>query len=93
MKRKLRNRSLCLLLVLAMLWGMLPVIASSAEAAVSSEPLSLSILGDSISTYTGVSNDVTVNSTLKGGAIYYNAGTLGVYRGIPGGSRRWIKWI
>ena len=81
MKRKLSNRSLCLLLVLAMLWGMLPVIGSSAEAAVSSEPLSLSILGDSISTYTGVSNDATVNSTLKGGAIYYNAGTLGVYQG------------
>ena len=81
MKRKLSNRSLCLLLVLAMLWGMLPVIGSSAEAAVSSEPLSLSILGDSISTYTGVSNVATVNSTLKGGAIYYNAGTLGVYRG------------
>ena len=40
----------------------------------------ISILGDSISTYTGVSNDASVNATLKGGAIYYNAGTQGVYR-------------
>ena len=40
----------------------------------------LSILGDSISTYAGVSNDASVNATLSGGAIYYNAGTLGVYR-------------
>ena len=40
----------------------------------------ISILGDSISTYTGVSNDASVNATLKGGAIYYNAGIQGVYR-------------
>ena len=40
----------------------------------------VSILGDSISTYAGVSNDATANATLKSGAIYYNAGTQGVYR-------------
>ena len=40
----------------------------------------LSILGDSISTYTGVSNNKADNPTLAGGAIYYTAGRLGVYR-------------
>ena len=80
MKKISFRQSLCLLLVLAMLCGMLPMTALATEEAISYESLSLSILGDSISTYTGVSNDATANSTLKGGAIYYNAGTLGVYQ-------------
>ena len=63
-----------------MLCTMLPVTALAAEETETAEPLTLSILGDSISTYTGVSNDPNANSTLKGGAIYYNAGTLGVYQ-------------
>ena len=40
----------------------------------------ISILGDSISTFAGVSNDTSVNETLKNGAIYYSTGTLGVSR-------------
>jgi len=39
---------------------------------------SLSILGDSISTYSGVSNSTAANATLSGSAVYYSAGTLGV---------------
>lgn len=81
MKKISFEQSISVVLVLVMLFGMLPIAAFAAEElAAFSEPLSLSILGDSISTYTGVSNDPTVNSTLKGGSIYYNAGTLGVYR-------------
>ena len=40
----------------------------------------ISILGDSISTYTGVSDDASVNATLSGGAIYYTPGRWDVYR-------------
>lgn len=40
----------------------------------------VSILGDSISTYSGVSDDVNVNSTLNGGAIYYTPGRWDVYQ-------------
>ena len=46
--------------------------------------LKISILGDSISTYVNVSSgnaSAITNSTIKGGAVYYNAGTLGVYQG------------
>ena len=40
----------------------------------------ISILGDSISTFSGVSNDASVNATLKGSSVYYSSGTLGVSR-------------
>ena len=40
----------------------------------------ISILGDSISTYTGVSNNAAYNATLSGGEIYYTEGKLGVYQ-------------
>ena len=40
----------------------------------------ISILGDSISTYTGVSNNSSYNSTIGGNAVYYTAGRLGVYQ-------------
>ena len=48
------------------------------------EGLKISILGDSISTYSNASNGTAANitnSTIKNGAIYYNPGTLGVYQG------------
>ena len=40
----------------------------------------ISILGDSISTFAGVSNDKTANSTIGSNAVYYSQGTLGVNR-------------
>ena len=73
--------SVLLFCVLSMLTGFLPTNALAAETIKTGfEGKTISILGDSISTYVGVSNDATVNSTLSGGLIYYKAGTLGVYR-------------
>lgn len=46
--------------------------------------LKISILGDSISTYTNASSGTAsaiTNSTIKNGAVYYNPGQLGVYQG------------
>ena len=40
----------------------------------------VSILGDSISTYTGISDNAAFNTTLAGGAIYYTEGRYGVYQ-------------
>ncbi len=40
----------------------------------------ISILGDSISSYVGVSNDGTANSTIAGNNVYYTAGRHGVYQ-------------
>ena len=40
----------------------------------------VSILGDSISTYTDVSNNTSYNSTIGNNKVYYSAGTLGVDR-------------
>ena len=90
------KKALSVILVLVMLLGMMPLTAFATEEEhthtyengictgcgekLSFEGKTISILGDSISTYTGVSNDSSVNATLKGGAIYYNAGTQGVYR-------------
>lgn len=44
------------------------------------EGKTISILGDSISTFVGVSNDPSANETLAGSAICYYEGTLGVSR-------------
>lgn len=73
------KKVLSLLLTLVILWEILPVSALTPE----NSPLKgkrISILGDSISTYTGISNDASVNPTLSGGAIYYTAGRYGVYQ-------------
>jgi len=40
----------------------------------------ISILGDSISTYAGVSNNTAYNSTIGNNAVYYQPGTQGVYQ-------------
>ena len=37
----------------------------------------MSILGDSISTYAGVSNNTAYNSTIGSNAVYYSSGSLG----------------
>ena len=60
---------------------LLPVRAEGTETV--TNPLAgktISILGDSISTYTGVSNDANANASLAGGAIYYTPGKQGVYQ-------------
>ncbi|MBQ7875232.1 MAG: hypothetical protein IJ306_08775, partial [Oscillospiraceae bacterium] len=44
------------------------------------EGKTISILGDSISTYTGVSNNNDYNSTIGKNAVYYTEGKLGVYQ-------------
>ena len=41
----------------------------------------ISILGDSLSTYTGISNDATANSTIGKNATYFTPGRYGVYEG------------
>ena len=75
-----------LMLVLVMLCEMLPLTAFSAEITKVSESANklegktISILGDSISTFSGVSNNAAYNSTIGSNAVYYSAGTLGVYQ-------------
>jgi len=69
-----------------MVLGLLPinVFAASEESTASEQnPFAgktISILGDSISTYTGVSNNTSYSSTIGSNLVYYSAGTLGVYR-------------
>ena len=53
----------------------------------------VSILGDSISTYVGVSNNTAYNSTIGGNALFYSTrvSTMCICT-IPGGSRRSMPW-
>ena len=44
------------------------------------EGKTISILGDSISTFANISDDSTVNATLSGSTVYYSQGSLGGYR-------------
>ena len=44
------------------------------------EGKTISILGDSISTYTGISNNTAYNSTIGSNAVYYGTGALGGYQ-------------
>lgn len=77
------KKALSLILALVMLFSLLPQMAFMAHAEVAENRMagkSISILGDSISTFAGVSNNTAYNSTLGGGWIYYNEGTLGVSR-------------
>ena len=80
MKRQMQ-RGLSVLLALVLILGMIPSAAFATESDAASQLAgkTVSILGDSISTYTGVSNNTSYNSTIGGNAIYYNEGTLGVY--------------
>ena len=64
---------LCLLLN-----GTVLGITDSAQPHTGLEGKTLSILGDSISTYTNVSNNTAYNATLGGSAVYYTAGRLGI---------------
>ena len=72
-----------MILALVMLAGIVPQIALPAHAAEEGagfEGKKVSILGDSISTYTGVSNNAASNSTIANNRVYHSAGTLNVYR-------------
>ena len=67
--------------ILAVLIGFLPTSVFAEETTETGfKGKTISILGDSISTYIGVSNDATVNSTLAGGAVYYNGVRHDVYQ-------------
>ena len=70
------------LLTVAVLFNILSAFGTAAEDAEDNgfKGRTVSILGDSISTYTGVSDNTSYNATLGGGAIYYTAGRWGVYR-------------
>lgn len=87
MMRNTMKRLLGLLLALVLVLGMAAYVAP-ATAAQPSDPFAafegktLSILGDSISTYTDWSSGAaasTANTTLAGGAVYYSPGRQGVY--------------
>ncbi|MBR4308760.1 MAG: hypothetical protein IKT58_04100 [Oscillospiraceae bacterium] len=63
-----------LLLILSVILGLMPGKASATESSLRTTGLegkTLSILGDSLSTYYGVSNNPSYNSTLAGSAIFY----------------------
>ena len=76
------KRIAVMLLTIAILLSYVPVFGLAAEETEENgfKGRTVSILGDSISTYTGVSDNTSYNSTLGGGAIYYTAGRWGVYR-------------
>ena len=66
--------------VLVVLIGILPMNTFAAEKMNTGfEGKTISILGDSISTYVGVSDDATANSTLAGSVVYYNGIRNNVY--------------
>lgn len=67
------------LLMLVLAFALLPAGALAASAS-DFAGKTVSVLGDSISTYPGVSNDASSNSTIGGNALYYTEGKLGVYR-------------
>ena len=72
-----------LFLTLSLLFTSITPLASAVTKEILNTGLkgkTISILGDSISTYAGVSNNTDVNPTLKDSALYYFPGTLGVYQ-------------
>ena len=81
------KRILSFILALAILLGMMPMTARASENTEKGlginelDGKTISILGDSISTFSGVSNNTSYNSTIGSNAVYYSEGTLGVYRG------------
>ena len=71
---------LTVLLCLSLLVGIITMGATAAETPKSSvfAGKKVSILGDSISTFEGVSNNTAYNSTIGGNWIYYTDGLHGV---------------
>jgi len=77
------KRILSLVVVFMMLCSIMPQInirVFAEETTVTNEfkGKTISILGDSISTFAGVSNNTSYNSTIGSNAVYYSSGTLGV---------------
>ncbi len=82
-RTKLWQRWLSLVLAIYMALSNVPISALAQESEKEPETLAgktISILGDSISTFQNVSNNTCYNSTIGSNAVYYSAGTLGVYR-------------
>lgn len=76
------KKCLRLLAAVLLVGSLLPGILPQARAAVRTglEGKTLSILGDSISTYTGVSNNSSRNRTIGRNLVFYTPGMLGVYQ-------------
>ena len=84
-RRMIKKRSLALILALVILIGMMPgltVNAFAVEQPTANELAgkTISILGASMSTYTGISNNPDYNSTIGNNAVYYTEGKLSVYK-------------
>ena len=79
------KRALSLILALVLLIGMMPMTAFTTEepdATVIQNPFAgkkVSILSHSMSTYAGVSNNTSYNSTIGKNDVYYTEGRHGVY--------------
>jgi len=74
------KRIIALLVSVAMFIGQMPATALTVEPpAAELEGKKISILGASISTYTGISNNAGDNATIGDNAVYYTAGRHGVY--------------
>ena len=70
------------ILVICMVVSMLPVMTLAANSGTSGdnpyERKTISILGDSISTFSGVSNNTSYNSTIGKNHVYYHGSNLGI---------------
>ena len=82
MKRKNLAKAVRQFILLTLFCGVVAVTAFAADIQTENSLAGkkISILGDSISTYAGVSNKASVNPTLKSSRIYYKKGYLGIYR-------------
>ena len=78
----MKKRILAFLLTLAMIVSMVPAAAFAVEptvAAADFEGRTVSILGDSISTYGGVSNNTEYNPTIGNNEVFYENGLDKIY--------------
>ena len=80
--KKAGNRAVRLTALVALLVLLINVMVLPGRAQVQTglEGKRLSVLGDSISTFAGVSNAASYNSTLAQNAVYYTQGTMGISR-------------
>lgn len=88
--KDIMRKLISIAMVLSMVLSMLPAsvfaatktantLGATDSAASALEGKTLSILGASISTYTGISNNADYNSTIGNNAVYYTEGRYGVY--------------
>lgn len=78
----MKKRILAMAVFLVMLISVAPAAAVNADALSHTglEGKTLSILGDSISTYSGISNNASIQQGLAGSYVFYKPGTLGVWQ-------------